>query len=217
MQNLAGQPEAFVRPSPSAKRLGGVSRSTRESILICEAAGFDIVLVETVGAGQSEYEVSEMVDFFVVLVMPNAGDEIQGMKRGLIELADVVLVNKSDGSLKQDAAIARTRYDAALRLMQPHSFWVPRVLECSALEGTAIDQVWQMVDSYFDAAIDNGHLEERRAAQRAGWMSSLFLHELERIAMGKPGVRATLELMREQVIAGKVMPYAAVQRIVELL
>jgi LAO/AO transport system kinase len=149
--------------------------------------------------------------------MPNAGDEIQGMKRGLIELADAVLVNKSDGSLKKSAGIARSQYEAALGLMQPHSFWAPRVLECSALEGTAIDEVWQMIESYFGAAIGNGYLEQQRARQRAGWMNSLLVRELERLAMGKPGVSETLELLREQVVAGKATPYAAVQRIVHLI
>lgn len=217
MRKLSERPDVFVRPSPSAKKLGGVTHTTRESILLCEAAGFNTVLVETVGTGQSEYEVSDMVDFFLVLISPNSGDELQGIKRGLVELANAVLINKADGLLKKDAGIARSQYESALRLMQPHSFWTPQVRECSALEGSGIDCFWQMINMFFDEAIKNGHYESQRAQQRSGWLRAMFMRELQALALEKPKVREMLDKIKRQVIDGKTTPYAAVQRIVRQL
>jgi LAO/AO transport system kinase len=217
MPRLAGRPDTYIRPSPSAQRLGGVTHTTRESILFCEAAGFDTVFVETVGAGQSEYEAAGMVDFLLVLVMPNAGDDLQGMKRGLMELADAVIVNKADGALKPAAGIARVQYEAALRLMQPRSFWEPPVLECSSVEGNGIEQSWTMIEDFFARALGNGQLATRRAAQRSDWLKALLARELQILAMNKPNVRNTLLQMERQVVSGETTPHAAVRRILQML
>ncbi len=144
MAQLSREENTFIRPSPTAGELGGVAHKTRESVLLCEAAGFDVIIVETVGVGQSEYEVAGMVDFFLVLMQPNTGDELQGIKKGIIELADALVVNKADGDLKVFAEQARGHYQQALSLLSHNDFWQPKVMTCSALSQTGIDQVWQI-------------------------------------------------------------------------
>lgn len=171
MQELARNPLAFVRPSPSRGSLGGVARRTREAILLCEAAGHEIVLVETVGVGQSETMVAGMVDVFVVLLLAGAGDELQGIKRGILELADVVAINKADGDNVQAAKLARLEYERALRLM-PHgrSNWTPPVVTCSGLHGDGVDALWSEVERCRQTSIDSGEWQPHRAAQRVGAM-----------------------------------------------
>ena len=162
MEQLTRSPDAFVRPSPTGGTLGGVARRTREALLLCEAAGFDVVLVETVGVGQSEVKVAAMVDLFLVLVAPGGGDELQGLKRGIMELADLVVVNKADGDLAAVAAHTAADYAAALHLVRPRiAAWTPRVLTCSALTGTGIAEVWEAVAEFRDGG-------GRRAARRSG-------------------------------------------------
>jgi LAO/AO transport system kinase len=171
MEQLTRSPNAFVRPSPTGGTLGGVARRTREAMLLCEAAGFDVVLVETVGVGQSEVKVAAMVDLFLVLVAPGGGDELQGLKRGIMELPDLVVGNKADGDLAAIAAHTAADYAAALHLVRPRiAAWVPRVLTCSALAGTGIPEVWDAVGE-FRAAVA-GELPSLRAAQSREWMWS---------------------------------------------
>ncbi len=174
MANLATDASAFIRPSPSAGTLGGVTRSTRESIIVFEAAGYDVILVETIGVGQSETIVADMVDFFLVLAISGAGDELQGIKRGVLELADMVVVNKADGDNVVAARAAARALTTALRLVAPASpSWQPPVLTCSALEGDGIDAVWSQVELHRRTLQDTGELDEVRRAQQVRWMWAL--------------------------------------------
>lgn len=217
MQQLAQRSDAFIRPSPAAETQGGVAHATRECILLCEAASFDTVFVETVGTGQSEYEVARMVDFFVVLILPNSGDELQGIKRGLIELADALVINKADGLSTEQAAVTRSQFQNAIQMVSPHSFWAPPVLECSALYGSGIDEIWRCIESFHEEALKNGHLLRQRAEQNADWLRTLFSRAVHAQASEKAGVRAALQEMERKVIAGTTTPYAALQKITELL
>ena len=166
MQRLAQAPQAFIRPSPAGATLGGVARRTREAGLVCEAAGFDVVVIETVGVGQSEGAVADMVDCFLLLLAPGAGDELQGIKRGVVELADLVVINKADGELLAAARRAQADYRAALQLLRPPTpAWAPEVLACSALHEDGIDAVWQAVRRQRQALEDSGELAAKRARQ----------------------------------------------------
>jgi LAO/AO transport system kinase len=209
MEKLSREPHAFIRPTPSGGALGGVAHRTRETLLLCEAAGFDVILVETVGVGQSEYEVAGMVDFFLVLMLPNAGDELQGIKRGIMELADALLVNKADGENMAQATRTRAHYQNALNMFSHGGFWVPRVLMCSALEHRGIDEVWAMIGEYRAAAETNGALAERRARQNAAWFRHLIAETLEQRFRADPRVAARLPALERQVLRGEVSPRAA--------
>ena len=213
MERLSREENAFIRPSPSAGALGGVAHRTRESLLLCEAAGFDVILVETVGVGQSEYEVAAMVDFFLVLMLPNAGDELQGIKRGIMELADALVINKSDGDGAGLAARTRQHYQNALHLLTHGGFWTPRVLCCSALENHGIDAVWDMICEYRRDAEANGALGERRARQNGAWLKRLIAELLEQRFRTDPRVRAELPLLEQQVLRGELTPRAAARRL----
>ena len=171
MELLARDPNAFIRPSPAGRTLGGVARRTREAMLLTEAAGFDVVLIETVGVGQSETAVADMVDMFVLLLSPGGGDELQGIKRGIMELADLVIVNKADGDLVPAAKRAAMEYKSALHLMRPKSaHWRPDVLLASSLKGTGIDEIWAAVSAHREALEGAGEIASHRAAQAQAWM-----------------------------------------------
>jgi len=206
MERLSGHADAFIRPSPSRGYLGGVARRTRECILICEAAGYQNVLVETVGVGQSEIEVSLMTDFFLLLLIPGAGDELQGIKRGIIEMVDGILINKADGEHLHEANRARSQYETALRMFAPNRHgWTARVLTCSALENRGIREVWQMILDHRAQQEAGGHLEHRRQAQALNWMHGLISSGLQEIFQNASAVQdrlAQLEhLVREQTIS----------------
>lgn len=173
MAQLSLRDEAYIRPSPTGGHLGGVTRVTRESLLLCEAAGFDVILVETVGVGQSETVVSEMVDCYLVLMLPGAGDELQGIKKGVLELADIIAVNKADGKTLNDARQARAAYQRALSILQPGSSWKPLALTCSAVTGEGLDELWQHVRDHRRQLIDTGELVIKREQQRVRWMWSM--------------------------------------------
>ena len=213
MERLSREEAAFIRPSPSSGALGGVAHRTRESLLLCEAAGFDVILVETVGVGQSEYEVAQLVDFFLVLMLPNAGDELQGIKRGIMELADALVINKSDGESVGLAARTRQHYQNALHLLQHGSFWSPRVLCCSALENHGIDAVWDMISEFRREAEANGALAERRSRQNAAWLRRLIAEHLEQRFRADPRVREELPGLERQVLRGELSPRAAARRL----
>ena len=173
MERLSANQPAFIRPSPSGGSLGGVARRTRETIILCEAAGYRNVLIETVGVGQSEIAVASMVDFFLLLMLAGAGDELQGIKRGIIEMADMMAINKADGSNLARARAAQAEYRAALRLFPPSaSGWIPRVLTCSAQENTGIAEIWDGVLEYHRLASRNGYFAERRRAQLVDWLEA---------------------------------------------
>ncbi|MBO6946984.1 MAG: methylmalonyl Co-A mutase-associated GTPase MeaB [Rhodospirillales bacterium] len=171
MEKLARHPGAYVRPSPSGGSVGGVARRTRETIMAVEAAGFDVVLVETVGVGQSEYAVADLVDMFVLLVAPGGGDDLQGIKKGIVEMADLLVVTKNDGDLQKAANRAYQDYWSALRMLGGgHAVWKPEVMRCSAHTGNGIPEVWEKIEKYRDVMTEAGLIDERRAEQAASWM-----------------------------------------------
>lgn len=183
MENLSRQAQAFIRPSPAGQSLGGVARSTRDCICLVEAAGFDVVLVETVGVGQSESKVALMTDMFVLLLLPAAGDELQGIKRGVVELADLLLVNKADGDLQANAERTAAEYGNALRLLPSrHPNWKTRVFTCSALQAINIDQAWQTIETFYQRQHQSGALQKSRSSQARAWLrqelSDILLHKL---------------------------------------
>ncbi len=217
MELLSREPHAFIRPSPSAGTLGGVAHKTRETMLLCEAAGYDVVIVETVGVGQSEYEVASMVDFFLVLMLPNAGDELQGIKKGILELADALVINKADGESSNLAERTRGHYQSAVNLLHYTTFWTPRVMTCSALKHERIDAVWGMISDYRAEAERNGFLAEKRAQQNTDWMKKL-LHEMLELRLSQnPQIRKLMPELERQVTAGSMTPYAAARQVVSLL
>lgn len=214
MARLGRDERAFIRPSPSARTLGGVGRRTRESMLLCEAAGFDVVLVETVGVGQSETVVAEMVDFFLVLMLPGGGDELQGIKKGILELADLIAVNKADGDNLARAREAATEYSAALRYAAPRSGgWRPRVVMTSALTGDGLDETWSLIREHRQAAEESGALADRRRDQRLAWMWGLVEEQLVgrfRARVEASGRRTEIE---RAVLAGEITPTQAAERL----
>jgi LAO/AO transport system kinase len=216
MGELTRSDAAFVRPSPAAGTLGGVARRTREAMLLCEAAGFDVVVVETVGVGQSEVAVAGMVDVFLLVIAPGAGDELQGIKRGIIELADVVVVNKNDGELAPAAKTTATDYSSALRLVRSKTAaWTPRVVLVSALEGTGIDQLWATVEEFRSTLDAGGELERRRAEQAREWMWSEVSESLMDALRHDERVTGSVEQLEAAVTAGELPPAAAAKRILD--
>jgi len=178
MEQLSRDPNAYIRPSPSRGHLGGVAQMTRESILLCEAAGFDVIVVETVGVGQSEVEVASMVDFFMVLLQPNAGDELQGIKKGLIELADALIINKADGEGRKLALQAARQYRNAIHLFAPSASRTPVVQTCSAREVEHIDTIWKTIQTFCEQSIGSGDFLKKRASQNQAWVERLFAEML---------------------------------------
>lgn len=217
MEELSRREEAFIRPSPSEGSLGGVAHKTRETMLLCEAAGYDVVIVETVGVGQSEYEVASMVDFFLVLMLPNAGDELQGIKRGIMELADGLVVNKADGESALLAEQTRNHYRNALKLLKHSDFWKPKVVCCSALHHQSIDQVWAMVSDYTIASRDAGAFLQRRAKQNVEWMKKLLHEMIESRLQQNPAVAARLPSLHDDLVAGRITPYSAARELMTFL
>ena len=210
MEHLARHDEAFIRPSPSGGSLGGVAERTRESMLVCEAAGFDVVLIETVGIGQSEVAVCSMVDFFLVLLQPGAGDELQGIKKGVLELADLLVVHKADGENLPAARRAQAEHSQALGLLrQPTTAWRPRVLTASSLESRGIDEVWEAVLEHRAATTDSGDREARRREQARAWMWSLVEEGLRSAFRAHPGVATRIADLEAEVEASKTTPAAA--------
>jgi LAO/AO transport system kinase len=216
MGELTRSDSAFVRPSPTAGTLGGVARRTREAMLLCEAAGFDVVMVETVGVGQSEVAVAGMVDLFAVVVAPGGGDELQGIKRGIIELADVVVVNKNDGDLAAAAKTTATDYSSALRLVRSKTqAWTPRVVLVSALEGAGIDDLWSTVEEFRSTLDATGELDRRRAEQAREWMWSEVSESLMDALRSDERVADLADRLEAAVTAGDLPPAAAARQILD--
>ena len=216
MEDLSQSERAFIRPSPAGGTLGGVARRTRETMLLCEAAGYDVVLVETVGVGQSETVVAGMVDFFLVLMLAGAGDELQGIKRGILEIADLIAINKADGENRARAERARAEYEGALHFMKPVSpNWQPPVLTCSALEGSGLEELWDAIERHAQKLGASGELEARRRKQQLSWMWSLvedtLLGELRR----HPEVARSLEEIEREVLEGKTTAGLAAARLID--
>lgn len=216
MESLSREPAAFIRPSPSGGTLGGVARRTREAMLVCEAAGFDVVIVETVGVGQSEIAVAGMVDTFLLLIAPGGGDELQGIKRGIVEMADLVVVNKADGDLASQAKVIAADYTGALHLLRPATpLWEPKVLTCSALEKKGISDVWQAVTAHQDALRDGGEFSRRREAQARHWMWSEVSESLISALRDEPASAALIPVLEDDVSTGKITPAAAAQALLD--
>jgi LAO/AO transport system kinase len=218
MARLASDPNAFIRPSPSSGTLGGVAAKTRETMLVCEAAGYDVILVETVGVGQSETAVADMTDFFLVLMVAGAGDELQGIKKGIVELADMIAVNKADGDNILRAKAAGGEYKAALHILAPRSpTWSPPVVTYSALSGDGVAGLWAQVLSHKEKMTASGELAERRREQQVKWMWTMLEERLTARLRGDPSVRAKLKAAEAQVAAGKLAPTLAVEEIAAVL
>ncbi|VAW42070.1 YgfD: protein that forms a complex with the methylmalonyl-CoA mutase in a pathway for conversion of succinyl-CoA to propionyl-CoA, partial [hydrothermal vent metagenome] len=217
MELLTRAENAFIRPSPTGGMLGGVTRKTRESILICEAAGYDVILVETVGTGQSEIAVRAMVDFFLLLLVPGAGDELQGIKKGVVEIADAILINKADGENKIQAKAARTEYNRALHYLTPATEgWRPRTYIGSALEGSGIDKIWSVIESFREKMTASGALQARREAQMQQWLHTVIGEQLQRNFYDQPVVQAALPEMETAVRKGILPPTAAAQKLLQI-
>src|SRR5215813_14432363 len=218
MPRLASDANAFVRPSPASGTLGGVAAKTRESMLICEAAGYDVVLVETIGTGQSETMVADMTDFFLVLLLPSAGDELQGLKKGVVELADMIAVNKADGDNVSRAKAAAAEYRAALHILTPRSpAWTPPVVTYSALTGEGLAELWSKVLAHRDAMIEAGEFASRRRAQQVKWMWTMFEDRLRARLKSDPTLKARLPQIEAAVAAGRLAPAMAVAEIAAAL
>jgi LAO/AO transport system kinase len=217
MEELSRNENAFIRSSPSSGTLGGVTRRTRESIVLCEAAGFDVVIVETVGVGQSEISVAGMTDMFLLLLLPGGGDELQGIKRGIVELADLVLVNKADGDRVGAAQRAIAEYSNALRLLRPRSeHWTVPVASCSALTGAGVADAWESVQNYRKLLSDSGEIATRRSQQAKTWLWSELSEELLARFKNDPDVRNRITQLENAVIAGETNPTSAVEDLLGL-
>jgi LAO/AO transport system kinase len=218
MARLATDPAAFVRPSPSSGTLGGVAAKTRETMLLCEAAGYDVVLVETVGTGQSETTVADMTDFFLALMLPGAGDELQGIKKGLLELADMIAVNKADGDNARRAAAAAAEYRGALHIMAPRSpHWTPPVVTCSALTGDGIDALWSQIALHRDRMTATGEHAARRRGQQVKWLWAMLEERMFARLKSDARLRAKLPRIEAEVAGGTLSPTLAVEEIARLL
>ena len=217
MEQLSRETNAFIRPSPAGKALGGVALKTRESMLLCEAAGFDVVVVETVGVGQSEHQVGSMVDFFLILLLPGGGDELQGIKKGILELADAILINKADGESENLANKTRLHYQSALSLLTQSGFWSPEVRTCSALERSGIAEAWDMVGRFHDEALAAGHLANMRSEQNLQWMWQLTDQLLRQQITDHPTLTTRLSAIEAEVGAATLTPLSAAQRIIDHL
>ena len=218
MARLAGDDNAFIRPSPAAGTLGGVAAKTREAMLACEAAGFDIILVETVGTGQSETVVSDMTDFFLALMVAGAGDELQGLKKGLVEIADMIAINKADGDNLARARAAAAEYRAALHILAPRSpNWSPPVLTYSALTGDGIAELWSQVLDHREKLTASGEIAARRREQQVKWMWAMFEEYLRTRLATDPKLKAKLPQLEAAVSAGRLSPALAADEIVEAL
>jgi LAO/AO transport system kinase len=216
MAKLAVDDNAFIRPSPTALTLGGVTRTTRETMALCEAAGFDVVIVETVGVGQSETLVSEMVDFFLVLMLPGAGDELQGIKKGVLELADMIAVNKADGKNETAAKQAARTYANALHILTPASpNWTPPVITISGLKNVGLDELWEQIEAHRETLTASGELQAKREEQQVRWMWSMLEERLFAQLKADPTVAKLLPQVEAQVRKAELTPALAVQRVLE--
>ncbi len=217
MDKLSREPAAFIRPSPSGDSLGGVARRTRESMLLCEAAGHDVILVESVGVGQTEIALRSMVDFFLLLLLPGAGDELQGIKKGIVEMADLVLINKADGDNRLRAEQAKADQDAALHYLQPATpEWKTEVALCSGLTGMGIPELWQRVDRFYAVLEPLGLVARRRQEQLLEWTRDLAQDLLRRRFYNDPRVAARLPLLQEAVLKGEETAVRAAHELLDL-
>lgn len=216
MEELVKDPNAYIRPSASGESLGGVARKTRETIILCEACGYDTILVETVGVGQSETAVHSMVDFFLLLNLAGAGDELQGIKRGIMEMADAVVINKADGENIKRAQLARIEFNRALHLFpKKASDWTPEVRTCSALEQTGIQKIWDMIEEFLTLTKENAYFYNRRQEQNQYWMMETINEEILMRFYNAPNISTAIKTQKKAVQNNEISPFAAAQSILE--
>ncbi|WP_342432231.1 methylmalonyl Co-A mutase-associated GTPase MeaB [Neobacillus sp. FSL H8-0543] len=212
MEQLARNPRAFIRPSPTAGKLGGVHRKTREAMLLCEAAGFDVILIETVGVGQSEVIIRDMVDFFMLLVLTGAGDELQGMKKGIMELADAVIVHKADGENRGKAELTRKEYSRILHFLLPATKgWATKAYTCSSVNGEGVSEIWDVIKLFEETGTMSGVLAERRKSQQRTWIYSMITDQLHYSFFHHPEVKLKLPQLENEVMAGEITAASAVE------
>lgn len=217
MEELAGDSNAYIRPSPSAGSLGGVARKTRETIILCEAAGFNHILIETVGVGQSETAVHSMTDFFLLLMLAGAGDELQGIKRGIMEMADLIAINKADGNNVEKAQMAQVQYKNAIHLFpKKESDWEPGVLTCSAFNKIGIDAIWQQIENYKKQTIDNGYFHKKRNEQSTYWMHETIEEHLKRNFYDHPEIKEKLRVLENYVLSDRMSSFIAAGELLDL-
>jgi LAO/AO transport system kinase len=217
MPQLVKDPKAFIRPSPSGDSLGGVARKTRESIILCEAAGYDVILVETVGVGQSETAVHSMVDFFLLLKLTGAGDELQGIKRGIIEMADAIVINKAEGDNIKRADRARSEFERALHLYPlKENDWAPKVLTCSSITGTGIPEIWEMISEYQSNNKAGGYFSSKRKSQNTYWFHQTVESLLKQQFYSQKAVVKTMIPLQKEVENNTISPFRAAERLLEL-
>lgn len=216
MEQLSVHPRAFIRPSAASGSLGGITYKTREATLLCEAAGFDTIIIETVGVGQSETEVGHITDFFLLLMLAGAGDELQGIKRGIMEMADGLVITKADGQNLEKAKAARTEYARALHFLPPHpSGWIPEVKVCSAYDRTGIATIHEMIDRYISHQKANGYFESKRQEQNRFAFQRLLAEQLQLLLYTRPGLKEEIVTLEQEILKGTLSPYSAVSRIVQ--
>jgi LAO/AO transport system kinase len=216
MEELSVAKNAFIRPSPSAGSLGGVARKTRESIILCEAAGFDTIFVETVGVGQSEISVHSMVDFFLLIQIAGAGDELQGIKRGIMEMADGIAINKCDGTNVDKANVAKVQYQNALHLFPPHeSGWSPEAITCSSVENKGIEEIWEMVERYIAFTKVNDYFEAKRNTQSKYWMYETINEQLKANFYKNPEIQQLLVANEKKVLSNELSSFIAAKKLLD--
>ena len=217
MESISSNPDIFIRPSPSAGSLGGVARKTRETIVLCEAAGFDVIFIETVGVGQSETAVHSMVDMFMLLQISGAGDELQGIKRGIMEMADMMVITKADGENRQKAELARAQFQSALHLFpMPESGWRPKVYTCSAVAETGLEEVWKGVEEFLDHIESNGYFQSNRNRQNKYWMYESINDGLKDSFYRDPAVAAHLADVEQRVLDAKLSSFIAAKELLDI-
>lgn len=216
MEQLSHHPSAYIRPSPTSNSLGGVANKTRETMLLCEAAGFDVILIETVGVGQSETAVKGMVDFFLLLMLAGAGDELQGIKKGIMEMADGIAITKADGDNIKQSKRAKVEYQNALHLFPPSgSGWYPKVLTCSSVDSAGLDDIWQMINEYKEKLSESGYLESMRKQQNIDWMNESIKQTLLHNFFSNSEVKNQLKDLTEKVANGEVTPQSAARKLIQ--
>jgi LAO/AO transport system kinase len=218
MELLSKEPAAFIRPSPSGGALGGVARKSRETLLLAEAAGYDVILVETVGVGQSETTVRSMVDFFLTVVITGAGDDLQGIKKGILELADAIVVNKADGANKQKALVTQAEYNQVLHYLRPATAgWQTKAHICSSLSGEGIAEIWLVIRGFMEQMQQNGQLNARRQQQNLNWVRDMTDQYVQKLIAADPDIAGTRDQAEQDVLAGNISPTAALRRIIEAI
>jgi LAO/AO transport system kinase len=214
MELLSREENSFIRPSPSGGTLGGVAKKTRETILVCEAAGYDVILIETIGVGQSEITVRSMVDFFLLLLLPGSGDELQGIKKGVVELADLIVVNKADGNYKERANLTKASYNAALRILTPATIgWQPKAMICSALNHEGIDEIWSVINEFLIFINETEIFQKRRNEQMINWVNSMLEEEIFYRFFNNPEVAELKLQLESKVLTSEITPTQAVKTI----